>query len=268
MDWFRSLRRRLEDFTARRKARQSLLVGLQDVVGGPQDPEAALKELHRKFSHFIRLLERNNQVLKTLSDLEEKTREEYLFDINYIRARVGELRLGVKDIIESMVAIGGADYAKLRGRYARIDAEIEAVVSGGRPVEKDDFILPLASIGRDRTWSVGAKSAGLGEMKSVLEISARPWVFFDEDIIAPSVSNTWTMISTRAGSFDSSLTHFCAVLEKFMFRRLLNISLGFTPLSMASMFEASQYVFIAFAIPSALDFKSVSMLLHKDTSIL
>ncbi|MFH1723315.1 MAG: PEP/pyruvate-binding domain-containing protein [Elusimicrobiota bacterium] len=167
MRWLRSWFSGLGKLLSPGGERQDFLRELQDALGGPQDPSTALKALHEKFAHFTRLLERNNQVLKVMSDLEEKAQGDYLFDINYIRSSLAGLREGLKDIIESMVALGGADYAPLRGRYAAIDREIGRVLSGDRPIEKDDFIVPFAELRADRDWSVGAKAAGLGEMKAL-----------------------------------------------------------------------------------------------------
>ncbi|MBI4677167.1 MAG: hypothetical protein HY748_06255 [Elusimicrobia bacterium] len=150
------------------RARHDSLEEVLAAAGGPRDPDSALKDLHRKFAHFTGLLERNNQVLKTMSDMEEKAGGEYFFDINYVRAGLDGLRRGVAGMIEDMVALGGADYAVLRGRLAAIDREIEGILPGSRSVEKDEFVIPLESLGRDRDWSVGAKCAGLGEMKSRL----------------------------------------------------------------------------------------------------
>jgi pyruvate,water dikinase len=128
----------------------------------------SLEALQARFANFLALLERNNQVLKVIADMEEKTQGEHLFDANYIRAGVTEIRAGVCEIIERMVALGGPQYDLLRDRYRTIDADIEAVLQGKRPIPPDAYTIPFEAIGRERAPSVGSKSAQLGELKSRL----------------------------------------------------------------------------------------------------
>lgn len=132
----------------------------------PQDP--GLQVLRDRFTHFLALLEKNNQVLKILADMEEKAQGQHLFDMNYIRASVAEVRSGVAEIIEKMIALGGAPYAPLRDKFAAIDAEVEELVQGKRPIQKDAYTIPLDHLGRERAHSVGSKSAQLGELKGKL----------------------------------------------------------------------------------------------------
>ena len=46
---------------------------------------AALESIQEKFKHFLSLLDANNRVLKTISDMEEKSQGEYLFDTPYVK---------------------------------------------------------------------------------------------------------------------------------------------------------------------------------------
>jgi len=131
---------------------------------------SSLKALQEKFSSFLNILENNNQVLKIIGDMEEKSQGEYLFDINYIRSSLAEVRSGVHGIVNGMIALGGNDYTPLKSRYDEINDEISRIFPENRPVEKDSFTIPLDAVGRDHTWSVGSKSAQLGEMKSKLNL--------------------------------------------------------------------------------------------------
>lgn len=131
-------------------------------------PASQLESVRSKFSNFLDILENNNRVLKIISDMEEKSQGDYLFDINYVRSSLQEIRSGVLAITEKMTAMGGPRYAPLRERYEEINGEISIVLPENRPVERDDFVVPLDAIGSDRSWSVGSKAAQLGEMSSRL----------------------------------------------------------------------------------------------------
>ena len=129
-----------------------------------------LQAVQEKFSNFLAILENNNLVLKNISDMEEKSGGEYLFDINYIRSSLVEVRKGVLGIAEGMIALGGEKYSPLLDSYQAINEQISRIFPENRPAEKDDFAIPLEKVGREKTWSVGSKSAQLGEMKSKLSL--------------------------------------------------------------------------------------------------
>ena len=127
-----------------------------------------LQSIQDKFKSFRSLLDKNNQVLKIISDMEEKSQGEYLFDMNYISKSLIEVRAGIREIIEDMISLGGDEYLPLRERFLSIDDEIEKILPGNRPIEKDEYTLPFEKIGRDRVNSVGSKNAQLGEMSATL----------------------------------------------------------------------------------------------------
>jgi pyruvate,water dikinase len=139
---------------------------LQSVFrGSEKEIQPAFQALLKKFGHFSGLLEKNNQVLKIIGDLEEKTQGEYLFDLQYIMTRINDLRSAVSGIVESMIALGGQSYLPLRDRYAFLNAQIEEFLPGKRPVIRDHLTIPFSGLGRERVSSVGGKNAQLGELK-------------------------------------------------------------------------------------------------------
>jgi pyruvate,water dikinase len=133
--------------------------------GRENDSDQVLRELRNKFTHFLAILDQNNQVLKIMSDMEEKARGEYLFDMNYIRDSLAGIQNTVGAMIEEMIALGGEKYAGLRERYHDVGEEVERVLPTCRPIEPDQYTMPFDSLGRVRTCSVGGKNAQLGEMK-------------------------------------------------------------------------------------------------------
>jgi pyruvate, water dikinase len=133
-----------------------------------EEREAELRAVRDKFATFRGLLDGNKRVLDVIADMEEKSRGEHLFDVNYIRSRRDELRMALADIIERMVALGGERYAVLRDRHAAIEAEIDGLLEGRRDVPEDAYTIPFARLDRSRADSVGSKSAQLGELRSRL----------------------------------------------------------------------------------------------------
>jgi pyruvate, water dikinase len=137
--------------------------------GTPQrDARVKLRAVQEQFKSFLALLEQNNQVLKVIGDMEEKSQGEYLFDLNYIRTSLEDVRLAVREIIEQMMMLRGDRCEPLRKRYAEIDAEIARLLPDRRPIEPSPFVLRFEELGREHALSVGSKNAQLGEMKSRL----------------------------------------------------------------------------------------------------
>lgn len=130
----------------------------------------ALESVRSKFAAFLALLERHHQAMSIISDMEEKSQGEYLFDLNYIRTSVAQIRNCVSRLIEIMIELGGPRYEILRDRFAEIGARIDDSLPWCRSTGTDRFVLPLDEVGRDQACSVGSKSAQMGEMKSRLQL--------------------------------------------------------------------------------------------------
>jgi len=139
---------------------------IKNILKGQERPqETAHRQLKERFNAFLTLLEKNNEVLKIMSDLEEKGQGDYLFDINYIRSQLQKIREDVNKIIDNMIILGGNKYVVLREKYQEINKEIERMLPGDHPIEKDDFTIDFEDLAKARAWSVGSKNAQLGEMK-------------------------------------------------------------------------------------------------------
>jgi len=134
------------------------------------DSGKLLSVMQEKYELFRRLLDRNNRALKIIADLEEKSQGEYLFDMNYIASSLQELKGTVKDIIESMILLGGEEYIKLREKYKEIDLRMESMMPGKRQIEKSDFTLSFAEIFSESNYLVGGKNAQLGELRNRLKL--------------------------------------------------------------------------------------------------
>jgi pyruvate,water dikinase len=130
--------------------------------------DGVLLSVQRRFTSFLSLLDANNRVLKALGDLEQKAHGDELYDLSYIRGTVAGIRKEVRQIIEVMIGLGGADYEPLRTRFAEIDAEVEAALTGTRPVAPGAFTIRFGELGREEVASVGSKNAQLGELRSRL----------------------------------------------------------------------------------------------------
>lgn len=132
--------------------------------------DSALDAVRSKFAAFLALLERHHQAMTIISDMEEKSQGEYLFDLNYIRTSVAQIRNCVSRLIDIMIELGGPRYQVLRDRFAEIGARIDDSLPWCRSTGIDRFTLSLSEVGREQACSVGSKNAQMGEMKSKLNL--------------------------------------------------------------------------------------------------
>ncbi len=135
---------------------------------GDEEVKVVLEQLKKKFDIFTRLLEKNNHILSIMGDLKEKAQGDFIFDTNYIRNTLDEVRFSVEELIWLLVELGGEDYFPLKYQFDIIDARVEKLMPGNQPIPQDDFIIAFEKINSKRAFSVGSKNAHLGEMKTKL----------------------------------------------------------------------------------------------------
>jgi pyruvate, water dikinase len=135
---------------------------------GDTAPEQALGEIETKFHHFQTILERNNQVLKQMSEMDERLHSDDVIELRYVLDAVHEVREGVAEIVANMISLGGGDYGQLKEAFDRCNWEIEQVLPTTSAVPQDDYIILLEHVDRDRAPSVGSKCAQLGELRNRL----------------------------------------------------------------------------------------------------
>lgn len=144
---------------------------LRNLRGGRQrNSNQMLDEIRERFRHFQMILDKNSQALRIMSDLEEKSQGEYLFDVNYIRKSLDEIHAALNTIAEELVSLGGHKYAKIREVYSGIIFEIDEALSGGQIISPGEYVIPFEKIGRENAGAVGSKNAQLGEMKAKLNL--------------------------------------------------------------------------------------------------
>ena len=130
----------------------------------------ALLQMQGKFKNFMSILESNNKVLKLISDMEEKSQGDYLFDINYLTKNISEIKLGATDIIDHLVMLGGNKYLPLKDIRNGLFNLIDDILSRKIRVIRDDYCRLFNRIGAGDTLSFGDKNARLGEMASELNL--------------------------------------------------------------------------------------------------
>ncbi|MGE5257872.1 MAG: PEP/pyruvate-binding domain-containing protein, partial [Hyphomicrobiales bacterium] len=122
---------------------------------------------HVKYDNFKLLLESNTELLKIISDIEQKLRGQSAFGLPYIEAQTMRAFFHCSRMIHCIERMAGRPYPPLK----KVLDDIQQIIKGeGAPVEHSackDFILAYPQIlSRDLTEAVGEKNANVAEVRN------------------------------------------------------------------------------------------------------
>ena len=144
---------------------------LRDIIQQSKSgTDTDLSIVREKFQIFRQLLYKHDNVLRIISDMEEKAQGEYLFDLHYIKSNLRKIQADTYDAIELMVMMGGDKYRSLEQVTDNIFSDLEQIIPLTGTIKEGDLIISYNMLGREQIRSVGSKNAQLGEMKSKLNL--------------------------------------------------------------------------------------------------
>ncbi len=123
-----------------------------------------------KYQSFKKLLDANNRALEIMSRLETVSQGDFVFDIQYIRARSDAILDVCQVIIDELNVLGNNRYTALIPIYEDIKARLHQELAGSSPPGGDAWTLPLSRVDRRLLAEVGGKNANLGEIKNRLQL--------------------------------------------------------------------------------------------------
>jgi len=133
--------------------------------------QAALAE---KYANFQRLLAANNAVLTLMADMEEKLSGDFLFDLQYVRAGVGQLAAETAALVEALNNLGDHRYGGLVDAFRRIIGEMEDVLSRRREIPQAPLTISFDQLNLEMAEMVGGKNANLGEVRNRVGLPVPP----------------------------------------------------------------------------------------------
>jgi pyruvate,water dikinase len=128
-------------------------------------------ELKKRHFAFKELLHANNEALRILADLEGKPAVPESLTTSYMRSRVVALTVNVCKIVRNLETVSGKEYPTLHQTLERRVRALEKKLAQARGGETREYVIPLTEIEADMRDSVGAKTANLAEMKTLLGLS-------------------------------------------------------------------------------------------------
>jgi pyruvate,water dikinase len=130
--------------------------------------------LAAKYAHFQRLLAANNAVLALMTDMEEKLSGDFIFDLQYIRAGVGQLAQETAILVEALNNLGDHRYQALTDSCQRITGAVAEVLEQRREIQKAPLTIPFEQLNLEMADLVGGKNANLGEVRNRVHLPVPP----------------------------------------------------------------------------------------------
>ena len=124
----------------------------------------------QKYQSFKKLLDANNNALEIMSRLETVSEGDFVFDMQYIRAKSDSVLGTCKELIDELNVLGDNRYAALLPIYDDIKTKIQHEIAGRSPQARESIVLPLSQVDRRLLLEVGGKNANLGEIKNRLQL--------------------------------------------------------------------------------------------------
>lgn len=131
-------------------------------------------KLAEKYRHFQRLLSANNRVLALMADMGEKLSGDYLFDFQYIRSTLEEIRIETSALVEALNGLGGNRYQVLARVAEQLLKEVEDILYRRREIPPAPLVLPFAELDLEMADKAGGKAANLGEVKNRIGLPVPP----------------------------------------------------------------------------------------------
>ena len=130
---------------------------------GPSRDEL-MRRFREKYDNFKLLLESNTELLKIISDIEQKLRGKSGFGLPYIEAQTLRSFFHCGRMIQCLEKMSGRPYSGLKETLGRIQQAIKGEAPAAPRTQCTEYILPYETIGRDSAEAVGEKNANVAEV--------------------------------------------------------------------------------------------------------
>jgi pyruvate,water dikinase len=123
-----------------------------------------------KYVNFKILLDSNSELLKIISEIEEKLHGETVFGMSFIRSQTLRALFHAGRMIRSFESLSGRSAAKLSTVLDKIHQDIQKEQEIQPASKIPEYILPYEQITKEMTESVGGKNANLGEVLNCVHL--------------------------------------------------------------------------------------------------
>ncbi|MBI5844046.1 MAG: hypothetical protein HZB23_05165 [Deltaproteobacteria bacterium] len=130
------------------------------------DTDSLAVSFREKYAHFKMFLESNSELLKIITDIEEKLAGKEIFGLALIRSLSSRAVFHSLRLISSFEALSGKPLPAASALAAFIQREISSLIDTQRAGVPAELTLSHAKITKEMVDLVGGKNANLGEVRS------------------------------------------------------------------------------------------------------
>lgn len=146
----------------------NLKLAYRRLVGSPTavDADSLSVSFREKYAHFKNFLESNSELLKIITDIEEKLDGREIFGLAVIRSLSSRAVFHSLRMVDSFEALSGRKLPAASALADFIQKEIASLVEAERTGDPSELVLSHAVITKEMIDLVGGKNANLGEVRS------------------------------------------------------------------------------------------------------
>lgn len=123
-----------------------------------------------KYANFKTLLESNSELLKIITDIEEKLRGQDVFGMAYIRSQSARIIFHAARMVKSFENLSGRAFPLLVELIDNIHHTIKQELERRCEPTVPEYVLPYSRITKEMVDFVGGKNANLGEIANRVDI--------------------------------------------------------------------------------------------------
>ena len=132
-----------------------------------EERNRAFKE---KYSQFRELLDRNHEVLETITELSVIKEERTWISLVRIRSKVTKAAVNVYKLIENLNGITDGKYDVLKEIFLQLERRVEGILDASIPHRLATLTIPVAHVNRQWSHDIGSKGGNLGEIINSLHL--------------------------------------------------------------------------------------------------
>ncbi|MFH2218984.1 MAG: PEP/pyruvate-binding domain-containing protein [Pseudomonadota bacterium] len=136
--------------------------------------QQTMSAFRKKYDNFKSLLGSNSELLKIISDIEEKLRGQDVFGMSYIHAQSTRVIFHAARMINSFENLSDRKYPFLAEVLENIHQAVKQELERRSGPVVLDYVLPYARITKEMVDFVGGKNANLGELMNRANIPVPP----------------------------------------------------------------------------------------------
>ncbi|MEW5909400.1 MAG: PEP/pyruvate-binding domain-containing protein [Thermodesulfobacteriota bacterium] len=120
----------------------------------------------KKYSGFRQILSTNSELLKVISDIEEKLRGDQMFGMTYLFEKKRQILALSEKMVDSFSDLSEKPQPILKNKISEIREKLNGLIQFRKGLKDIEFVIPYEQTSKEMIDWIGGKNANLGELVS------------------------------------------------------------------------------------------------------